>query len=214
MSFYTGNRSTPCCPGPITGNPLNGLCERVCIQTTKVFDSCIKRISLQNVAQTATFTGIPSEPLTFVSASSNPTKPATITNLLVERLPDRPNYARVSGIVNIPIEITYTDSTNATGVATSTTTVPFDVILFVPQPAVIPYSIQAFGAMSSTIGTYSGSNVFTLDECITVIVRVVVEAELCVPSYGYCQIPPCTEFSQNVCDEIFDLPLYPTATLN
>ena len=76
MSFYSGNRNTPCCPGPITGNPLNGLCERVCIQTTKVFDSCLKRLSLQNVAQTATFSTQPAEPITFVSASSNPNNPA------------------------------------------------------------------------------------------------------------------------------------------
>lgn len=212
MSFYSGNRNTPCCPGPITGNPLNGLCERVCIQTTKVFDSCLKRLSLQNVAQTAIFTTPPTEPITYVSASSNPNNPATLTNLLVERLIDRPNYARISGIVNIPIEITYTDANNVTGVATSTTSVPFDVILFVPQPALIPYSIQAFGSMISTIGTYSGNNIFTIEECITVIIRVVVEAELCVPSYGYCQIPPCTDYTQNQCDNLFDLPLFPTAT--
>lgn len=214
MSFYTGNRNTPCCPGPINGNPLNGLCERVCIQTTKVFDSCIKRISLQNVAQTAVFTTPPTEPITFIGASSSQINPATLSNLTVDRLTDRPNYARVSGIVNIPINITYSDATGTTNTATSTSSVPFDVILFVPQPSVIPYNVQAFGALSSTIGTYSGNNIFTLDECITIIIRIVVEAELCIPAYGYCQIPPSTDYTQDVCEGVFDLPLYPTATLN
>ncbi len=214
MSFYSGNRNTPCCPGPITGNPLNGLCERVCIQTTKVFDSCIKRIALQNINQTAVFTTTPTEPITFISATSALNSQSTLTNLVVERLVDRPNYARVSGTVNIPIEITYTDANNVTGVATSTSSVPFDVILFVPQPAVIPYSVQAFGAFSSTIGSYVGNNVFNLEECITIIIRIVVEAELCIPSYGYCQIPPSTDYSQNQCEGIFELPLYPTATPN
>ena len=36
MSFFTSNRSD-FCPGPIVGNPLNGLCERVCIETKKVY---------------------------------------------------------------------------------------------------------------------------------------------------------------------------------
>ncbi len=215
MSFFTGNNPSPCCPGPINGNPLNGLCERVVIQTTKVFDSCIKRISLQNVQQTATFTTAPTEPVTFVSASSdNQNNPATLTNLVIERIPDRPNFARVTGVVNIPFFITYTDATNTTGTATSSASVPFDVILFVPQPSVIPYTIQAFGALGANIGTYSGNNVFTLDECITIIIRVVVEAELCIPSYGYTQIPPSIDYTQNQCEGIFDLPLYPTATTN
>ena len=52
MSFYTNNRNSTCCPGPINGNPLNGLCEKVCIRTTKVFDSAMKQIPLQGVQQT------------------------------------------------------------------------------------------------------------------------------------------------------------------
>ena len=215
MSFFTGNNSSPCCPGPINGNPLNGLCERVVIQTTKVFDSCIKRIALQNISQTATFTTTPIEPITFVSATSdNQNNPATLSNLVVERFPDRPNFARVTGVVNIPFEITYTDGNNNTGIATSTSNVPFDVILFVPQPSVIPYTIQVFGALGANIGSYTGNNIFVLDECITIIIRVVVEAELCIPSYGYSQIPPSADYSQNQCEGIFDLPLYPTATNN
>lgn len=215
MSFFTGNNQSPCCPGPINGNALNGLCERVVIQTTKVFDSCIKRISLQNVSQNVNFSTTPTEPITFISATSdNQNNPATLSNLVVERFTDRPNFARVSGTVNIPIQVTYTDANNTTGTATGTTSVPFDVILFVPQPSVVPYNIQVFGAMGANIGTYSGNNIFTLDECITIIIRVVVEAELCIPSYGYSQIPPSTDFSQNQCEGIFDLPLYPTATNN
>ena len=44
MSFFSSNRTDNRCPGPITGNPVSGLCERVCIQTNKVFDSCRKQI--------------------------------------------------------------------------------------------------------------------------------------------------------------------------
>ncbi len=212
MSFYTNNRNSVCCPGPINGNPLNGLCERVCIRTTKVFDSCMRQLSLQNVQQTVTFpSGEPVQPITYVGAQSDPNNPSTITNLVVDRLLDRPNYARVSGVVNIPIVITYTDGNNVTGTVDAVTSIQFDVILFVPQPSIIPYRIESFGAVSSNIGTYSGNNIFTIDECVTIIIRVVVDAELCVPSYGYCQIPPAIEFSQDQCAGVFELPLFPTA---
>ncbi|MBQ8749146.1 MAG: hypothetical protein IJZ29_01570 [Clostridia bacterium] len=213
MSFYTNNSNSVCCPGPINGNPLNGLCERVCIRTTKVFDSAMKQLSLQNVQHPVDFeNGEPPLPITYIGAQSDPNNPSFITNLIVDRLVDRPNYARVSGIVNIPIIISFTDGNNNTGSATSTTTVPFDVVLFVPQPSIIPYRVEGFGALTSNIGTYSGNSIFTIDECVTIIIRVVVDAELCVPSYGYCQIPPAIEFSQDQCAGVFELPLFPTAT--
>jgi len=212
MSFYTGNRNNICCPGPINGNPLNGLCERVCIQTKKVFDSCMKQLLIQNQQVTVTYTGTPTEPLTFVGATSTLGVPATITNLVVDRLFDRPNYARVSGNVNVPLTISFTDATSAPGTGTGTVVVPFDVVLFVPQASIIPYFIEAFASASSTIGSYTSSHLFTIDICLTIIIKVVVEADLCIPSYGYCQIPPCTEFTEDQCSGVFDLPLFPTAT--
>jgi len=27
--------------------------------------------------------------------------------------------------------------------------------------------------------------------------------EILVPSYGYCEVPPCEEFADSVCDESF-----------
>lgn len=212
MSFYTNNRNSTCCPGPIMGNPLNGLCEKVCIRTTKVFDSAMKQVSNPGVQQTVTFeSGEPQLPLTYISAQNDATNPSYITNLIVDRLVDRPNYARVSGNINIPIVINFSDANNETQTATSTTTIPFDFVLFVPQPSIVPYRIESFAALSSNIGSYSGNNIFTIDECITIIIRVVVDAELCVPSYGYCQIPPAIEFSQDQCAGVFELPLFPTA---
>ncbi len=212
MSFYTNNRNSVCCPGPICGNPLNGLNEKVCIHTKKVFDSCMRQITDEGVVVTVSnlSPADPTLPLTYVGASS--VTPTTITNLAVERLSDRPNYARVSGTANIPLLVDYNDANNIAGVGTSSVTVPFDVIMFVPQPSVIPYEIEAYGNAVSTIGTYTCNTTFTITLCITLILRVVVEADLCVPSYGYCEIPPCTEFTQEVCSGVFELPLYPRAT--
>lgn len=213
MSFYTCNRGGNV-PGVITGNPLNGLCEKACIQTNKVLDSCMKRLQETNlqVALTGLTPANPTLPLTFVSATT--TEGTTITNLVVDRLIDRPNFARVSGSVNIPLVVTYTDSNGVLGTGRTSIAVPFDVILFIPQPSVVPYSIQAFGAISVPSGSYLTAETFSISACITVILRVVVSAELLVPSYGYCAAPPCQDFTQDVCSGALELPIYPTAIQN
>ncbi len=213
MSFYTCNRGGNV-PGVITGNPLNGICEKACIQTNKVLDSCMKRLQETNlqVALTNLTPANPTLPLTFVSATT--VEGTTISNLVVDRLIDRPNFARVSGSVNIPLRVTYTDSNGVLGTGSTSIAVPFDVILFIPQPSVVPYSIQAFGAISVPSGSYLSGETFSISACITVIIRVVVSAELLVPSYGYCSAPPCQDFTQDVCSGALELPIYPTAIQN
>lgn len=210
MSFYTCNRGGNV-PGVITGNPLNGICEKACIQTNKILDSCMKRLQETNlqVALTNLAPANPTLPLTFVSATTS--EGTTITNLVVDRLIDKPNFARVSGSVDIPLVVTYTDSNGVLGTGSTNIAVPFDVVLFIPQPSVVPYSIEAFGAISVPSGTYLTGQTFSIAACITVIIRVVVRAELLVPSYGYCSAPPCQDFTQDVCSGVLELPIYPTA---
>lgn len=209
MSFYSGNR-THNCPGPINGNPLNGICEKACIKVDKVFDACLKQLQENDVQVTATsFTPAnPVQPLTYVSAHCV-SGAATINNLVVDRFEDKPCFARVSGDIVIPIEINYTDANGVPGVATANLTVTNDVVLYVPQPSIVPFRVEAFASCVSPDGDYIGNDVFSLDFCLSIIMRVVVEAEILVPTYGYCPIPPCQEFTQDVCSGFFDLPLYP-----
>ncbi len=213
MSFYTCNR-TGNIPGLITGNPLNGICEKACIQTNKVLDACMKQLQETNLqlALTDQTPADPVLPLTFVSATT--ATGTTITNLVVDRLIDRPNFARVSGSVNIPLVVTYTDANGTAGEGNTTINVPFDVIMFIPQPSVVPYTIEAFGAASVPSGVYVSDSTFSISACITLIIRVIVRAELLVPSYGYCQAPACQEFTQEVCSGVLELPIYPTAIQN
>ncbi len=209
MSFFSGNRQG-CNPGPITGNPLQGLCEKACIQTTKVFDACMKQIQLDNAQVTLTdqTPASPTTPLTFVSCSTQIDN-VTINDLVVDRFDDKPCFARVSGSVAIPITVNYTDSTGTAGSGVGTITVPIDVVLYVPQPSVIPYQVTAFANAICSGGRYVSGSTFGIDPCITLIIRIVVDAELLIPTYGYCQIPPCQDFTQDVCSGYFDLPLYP-----
>ena len=77
MSFYTNNRNSTCCPGPINGNPLNGLCEKVCIRTTKVFDSAMKQLPLNGLQQNVDFGGTePTLPITYIGAVNDPENPS------------------------------------------------------------------------------------------------------------------------------------------
>ncbi len=209
MSFFNNFQSDRF-PGPITGNPLHGLCEKVCIQVNKVFDACMKQVTEENVSVTVTdpVPANPALPLTFLSAKNLYAR-GTITNLTVDRLNDKPKYARVKGDVNIPIEVIYLDANGVEGKGLGSLTVSEDVILHVPEASIIPFTIEAVTGAVCPEGTFQGGSQFNVTACITVILKVVVEVELLVPSYGYCPIPPCQEYNQELCATYFELPLFP-----
>ena len=128
MSFFSNFQSDKC-PGTISGNPLNGMCEKVCIQAQKIFDACIKQIQIENYTLTLTdaVPANPTYPLTFISARSL-SSTGNITSINIERLADKPNCARVQATVSIPVEVLYTDANGVEGVAQSTISVYEDEI--------------------------------------------------------------------------------------
>ena len=209
MSFYSNFQSDKC-PCAITGNPLNGLTEKVCIQAEKIFDACIKQTQLENYALTLTDLS-PENPtylLTFVSARSVSAE-ATVTNLNVERQADKA-CARVQATVSIPVEVLYTDAAGVEGSATAIVSINQDVLLYVPCPSIMPFTVKAVASAVAPEGVFNAETQgFTVSLCITVILKIAMPVELLVPSYGYCVIPPCQEYSQEVCAGFFELPLYP-----
>ena len=209
MSFFSNFQSDKC-PGTISGNPLNGMCEKVCIQAQKIFDACIKQIQIENYSLTLTdnVPASPTYPLTFISARST-SSTGVITNLNVERLHDKPGCARVQATVSIPVEIAYTDANGVEGVAQSTISVSQDVLLFVPAPSIMPYKITAEVSAVCAEGTFNSDGTFSVSACLTTIMKVAIDVEILVPSYGYCAIPPAQEYSHEVCTGFFELPLYP-----
>ena len=210
MSFCNNNSTQDRCPGNINGNPMNGLCEKVCIQTTKIFDACMMQTSIDS---TVTLTNItpadPVQPLTFVSGSST-SSVGTITALTVTPIADRPGLSRVTTTISIPIQIAYTDANGVAGTGTGTISINQDVIMCVPTGSVISPVIAATVNMAAPRGSYVGDNTFSITSCVTVILKVQADVNLLIPSYGYCRIPQCTEFSQDVCQGVFDLPLFPS----
>lgn len=209
MSFFCNFQSDKC-PGPINGNPLNGLCEKVCIQAKKVFDACMQQSQLTDIVLNLTnITPVsPTYPLTFISAKST-TQAGVISNLLIEPLAERPHSARVKCDITIPVSVAFTDAAGVEGAAMSYVTVSKDVILNIPSASIMPYNVEAVVSLVSTQGTYTGENQFTIDCCASIILKIVMEVELLVPSYGYTPIPPCQEYTQEVCAGFFELPMYP-----
>jgi len=212
MSFFSGIR-TEQIPGPIGDNPMRGLCEKVCIQVKKVFDACLKQQHITDTqVQLTNFTPAnPTYPLTFVSGQSSLTVKPTLSNLTVTRFTDRPNFAHISAIANIPIEIVYTDANGAQGVASGVISLPQDVVLFLPQASIVPYSVELVASAIIAQGTID-NGIITLEGCVMMIIKIVAETELLIPSYGYCHIPQCQEFSTNVCQGFFEMPLFPSTT--
>jgi hypothetical protein len=209
MSFFCNFQSDRC-PGQINGNPLNGLCEKVCVQVKKVFDACMQQTQLNGVVLNITnlTPANPTYPLTFISAKSL-TSQGVISNLLIEPLPERQGSARVKADVTIPVSVAFVDANGVEGAATSSVTVTKDVILNIPSASIMPYSIEAIVSLVSTQGTTTGDNQFTIDACVSIILKVVMDVELLIPSYGYAAIPPCQEYTQEVCAGFFELPMFP-----
>lgn len=206
MSFFLNFQSDKC-PGSITGNPLNGLNEKVCIQAEKVFDACIKQNRIQNYSLTLTDVEAGTDTPTFVSARSASSQ-GTITGVNVDRTADR-SCARVTGTVTIPMQVVYTDSGGTEQTATGNVTVAVDVLLFVPAPSILPFNVTAVVSAVAPEGVFAGTDTVTIDLCTTIILKVSMPVELLVPSYGYCAIPPAQEYSQEICAGFFELPLYP-----
>lgn len=211
MSFYSNFQSDKC-PGPLSGNPLNGITEKVCVQAEKIFDAGIKQtqltgyvLTLENVEpETVTY------PLTFISARSV-SADATVTGLSIDRQADK-NCARVQATVNAPIEVLFTDAAGVEGSATATVSLPQDVLLYVPAPSIMPFTVKAVVSIVAPDATFDATNnTFVASLCVTVILKVSMPVEILVPTYGYCAIPPVQEYSQEVCAGFFELPLYPRA---
>ena len=214
MSFYINNTNQNK-PGPISGNALNGICEKILIETTKVFDACICTTTEPGVVLTLSdFTPAnPALPLTFVTAENTAGIEPTVSDLVIDRLDNCPNYANVGFVVTIPVTVTYRDANGVLGTATSTVTVNKSVILFVPQPALSPVDIDVTAILSSRIGTFTAPNIFTVTACIQIIVRVTSVVDVLVPSFGYPCLPPCQTAPAQACPGLQDLPIYPTATI-
>ena len=236
MSFYSYKNANPsCCPGTISGSALDGLQEKICVQVKRVYDSALKQQQLDNAVVTITSyaqvvgtsgcgcgcsanqtevaePSQPVAPITFESCRSSTTE-GTIRNLSVERLCDRPCFARVRATVDVPIDILFVDSRCIEYIGKGVVSVDQDLLLSIPDESIVPYTLESMVSAICVSGTYLSDNQFRMTICVTIILKVLADVEIMIPSYGFCPIPPAEEFAESVCDEFFSLPLFPPASL-
>ena len=212
MSFFINN-TNPNRPGTICNNPTAGLCEKALIETDKVFDACLSQTTETGVVLVLSDfdPAGPVSPLTFISAESDPANPVVLSDLVVTRLNDRPNFANITGNVTIPLIVTYRDANGILGTATSSVTYPINTVLFYPQPSLHPVRVEVTAQFRSQIGTFTGENQFTVTGCLQIIVKVVATVLLLIPTYGYPCLPDCQASEVNICPGVFDSPLFPTS---
>ena len=153
----------------------------------------------------------PMPPITFESCRSSTTE-APIRNLSVERLCGRPCFARVRCTVDVPIDILFVDSRCIEYIGKGVVSVDRDVLLSIPDESIVPYTLEAMASAICVSGCFVGNNQFKMTVCVTIILKVLADVEILVPSYGYCAIPPAEEFADSVCEEFFSLPLFPAAS--
>jgi len=211
MSFYFNNcnQQRPSCINPST---LNNICEKVLIEVVRVFDACLSRIDgdistldLINFNPPA-----PAFPLTYVSANTIPTNPATVTALNIDRTDCRGNFAKVTITINIPLQVVYTDNNGASGTAESSIIITRVATLCVPQDSLTPIEITATAVASSTIGTFVDNTSVNATMCVQIIIKVVGLVDLLVPTFGYPCLPLCQPLDATDCEAFFSQPIYPT----
>ncbi len=187
--------------------------KKICVQVKRVFDACRKQLSLTDRSITVTnlSSAEPALPLTYVGAKSSSPK-ATLSNVEVIPL-ECGNTARYKGSAVVPLSVTYKDAGGTSGSGVSSLTIPFDIALSLPQSSIMPYTVEAVVSAQSTIGSYAGSSEsgynFVIDCCVLLVIKIVMEAEILIPSYGYAVIPECNDFGDRVCDLFFSQPVFP-----
>ncbi len=148
---------------------------------------------------------------TFESCRSSTTA-ARISNLNIERLCDRPQYARVRCSVDVPLDVLFIDQRCQEFMGQTTVTVNRDVLLCIPDESIIPFTLEALASAICVSGSYIGARTFEITLCVTVVLKVLAEVDILIPTYGFCEAPPCEEFAESVCDEFFSLPLFPQSS--
>lgn len=195
-NFRNSNSSALCCTG-------SSACEKTCIEVKRVFDACLQQRSVSATLTVdfglETATGV---------LSINSSGASTISSLVVTPIAGTPN-SRVSYTVTTPVTVTGTNSAGATITGTSSMSFDLDIVLRVPQDGVIAPQIDATVVVVGLQNAVTAGNTVTTNACVTIITKVVADVILVVPTYGYPVLPPCQEYTQDVCSGVFNTPVFP-----
>lgn len=193
--------------GRIEGSPLNGLCERVCIEVPKVYDGCITRVPNQAFIIDITDISPANAVYLFKYISTNASGDSEITDLVITKLEG--NKARIQYNVVIPLTVSFTDANGVLCTGQSSVTIPRDIVLNVPLKTLSPYSVSVTANLTSSSGVFTSPTTASILCCYVILTKIIVMVDLLVPTYGYCEYPSCESFPEEACEEWLNLPLFP-----
>lgn len=189
--------------GRITGNPLFGLCERMCIEVRQVFDGCERRESnISAITQFTDFTG--GAPYEFVSIRSFGN--STVTDL---RTIEGRGCSQVECTINVPLLLTYRDANCNVGTARGTLRINRSVSLQLPSNSLLPFTVEPTVVLFCDNGSFLNADTVSYTYCIVEVLKVIVPADILVPTYGYAVYPDCAECGAS-CPGILTASLFPT----
>lgn len=197
------NNNSKCRTLPLCCNGSNS-CQKTCIEARKVFDACIQQNS-QSTTLTVTFP--PSTSPTKIISVTNSSS-GTISDLVVTPMTNT-SCSRVTYTLTVPITVVATDAAGNTLTGTSSMVFNKDIVMRVPQVGVIQPQVEATAVVVGLNNTISTGNVLTTEACVTIITKVVADVILVVPSYGYAVLPPCQEYTEDVCSGVFGTSIFP-----
>ena len=190
--------------GRIVGSALQGLCERVCIQTKRVLDGCRQNLVSQTFDASINTEGLVA-PIKFVEARQSGN--VEVSALSITPLENQ--NAQYSFSITIPLSITVEEANGNKQTLTSSTSLNCNVVLKIPTDSLLPYDVEVSTALRATIGSVSDNGAVTFTTCIVIITRLTTIVELLVPTYGYCEYPICDGGEDRVCMRILTKPIYP-----
>lgn len=184
-------------------------CEKVCVEVRRIFDACIQKKSVENARLTVSFPRSQDAVGKEVESITN-NGPCVVSDLTITPLPDSV-CSRVRYTLTIPICVVKEECGH---VVTGTTsyTLQQDLLLKIPASSVlVPVEIQAVCNVTGLNGVLSDS-VLTCTLCISIITKVYADVIISIPTFGYPCIPPCQEFEEDICEGVFNRPIFPTAS--
>ncbi|HOO22340.1 MAG TPA: hypothetical protein PKY53_01515 [Clostridia bacterium] len=195
MACINKNSPAICC--------TNNVAEKTCIEVDKVFDVCMQQRSVSTTL-TVAFAGDPTgATITCVKNAG----PGIISNVYITPIPGSP-CSRVSYCLTVPLIVEATTNAGHKIIGTSSITFDQDLVLRVPQDGIIHPEVVARAAITGVQSTLAGCHVSTT-LCVTIITKVVADVILVIPSFGYPILPPCQEYTEDVCSGMFNTPVFP-----
>ena len=181
-----------------TGRPCNCSCSGCqCNCTCGVNGIITYPEALENARNSPDPLPAPCGQWTFVSCRSASIC-GRIHDLTIDRLCDRPQFARVKCTVDIPIDVIFTDARCQEWMGRGKLSVDKDVLLAIPEESIVPFTLESMVSAICVTGDYIGNCKFEITICVTVALKILAEVDLMIPAYGFCEIPPCEEFAENV----------------